>query len=80
MGLKPSDAQPQVAPTALGELMAGWQEAAMAWRTCVSIHRAFARGKDPSFAKSQQDFAQRAATANGKCTVITGPTLVDVDI
>ena len=80
MGLSTSSVQPPVASTALGELMAGWQEAAVAWRTCVGIHRAFARGKDPSFAKSQQDFGQRAAAANGKCTVIAGPALADVDI
>jgi hypothetical protein len=80
MGLKPCAANPLVALTALGELMAGWQEAAMAWRTCAGIHRAYARAKDPTFAKNQQDFSQRAAAANAKCTVITGPALADIAV
>lgn len=80
VGLAPAETLPPGTPTALGELMAGWKEAAYAWRTCAGIHRTYAKHKDPSFAQTQLDFTQRALTASGKCTVIAEPSLAFDDI
>jgi hypothetical protein len=78
LGLEPSPEPGSPGSIALGALMAGWQEAAVGWGSCASIHRAFARGKDPLFATRQQEFNQRAKLANEKCSAITGPVPVDV--
>ena len=80
MGLAPNPENPSAANTALGELMAGWRDAGIAWAACASMHGAFARGKDPLFAKRQLEFSQRAQVAKSKCNVIAGPVLADVDI
>lgn len=50
----------------------GWKEAAIAWSVCASIHREYAKGKDPFFKTRQADFvrheaAARAALTAGKC-------------
>lgn len=34
----------------------GWKEAVIAWRVCASIHREFAKGKDPFFKTRAKDF------------------------
>lgn len=41
----------------------GWREAAVAWEVCASIHREYARGKDPFFSTRQGDFAKHAQDA-----------------
>ena len=44
-------------------LRAGWKEAAIAWSVCASIHREYAKGKDPLFKTRQGDFAMHADEA-----------------
>ena len=34
----------------------GWEEATIAWAVCASIHREYAKGRDPVFKKRQSDF------------------------
>lgn len=41
----------------------GWKEAAIAWAVCASIHREYAKGKDPLFKTRQADFEKHLATA-----------------
>lgn len=41
----------------------GWREAAVAWEVCDSIHREYARGKDPFFSTRQKDFEKHANDA-----------------
>lgn len=44
----------------------GWAEAALAWEVCASIHREYAKGKDPFFKTRQADFVRHAKTARTK--------------
>ena len=41
----------------------GWKEAAISWEVCASIHREYARGKDPFFSTRQGDFVKHAQDA-----------------
>lgn len=41
----------------------GWKEAAIAWEVCGSLHREYAKGKDPFFKKRQEDFVKHANDA-----------------
>jgi hypothetical protein len=44
----------------------GWKEAAIAWRVCASIHREYAKGKDPFFKTRQADFVRHGNAAAEK--------------
>jgi hypothetical protein len=39
------------------------KEAAIAWAVCASIHREYAKGKDPFFTTRQSDFLKAADRA-----------------
>lgn len=49
----------------------GWLEAAVAWEVCASIHRAFAKKKDPFFTTRQADFAKHAEDARAEHKKLT---------
>lgn len=53
-------------------LMAGWKEAAIAWRVCASIHESFAKGKDALFKTRQADFVRHANAAKKAYFTILG--------
>lgn len=36
----------------------GWKEATIAWSVCASIHREYAKGRDPFFTTRQGDFVK----------------------
>ena len=59
-----TDAQP--APS----VSDGWKEAAIAWEVCGSLHREYAKGKDPFFKKRQEDFVKHANDAR---TMLAAP-------
>lgn len=40
-----------------------WQEAAVAWSVCASIHREYAKGKDPFYKTRQSDFTRHEAAS-----------------
>lgn len=44
----------------------GWKEAAIAWSVCASIHREYAKGKDPFFKTRQKDFVKHENDAREK--------------
>jgi hypothetical protein len=44
----------------------GWKEAAIAWTVCASIHREYAKGKDPFFKTRQADFIKHYENARTK--------------
>ena len=48
----------------------GWKEAAIAWEVCGSLHREYAKGKDPFFKKRQEDFVKHANDAR---TMLAAP-------
>jgi hypothetical protein len=54
-------------------LLEGWKEAAIGWNVCASIHRAYARGKDPMFKTRQADFGRHAEAARTKYAAMAGP-------
>lgn len=41
----------------------GWKEATIAWEVCASIHREYAKKKDPFFSTRQADFVRHTETA-----------------
>ena len=41
----------------------GWKEATIAWEVCASIHREYAKKKDPFFTTRQSDFVRHAEAA-----------------
>ena len=41
----------------------GWKEATIAWEVCASIHREYAKKKDPFFTTRQADFMRHAEAA-----------------
>ena len=63
---KRHEAQEQPAPS----VPDGWKEAAISWEVCASIHREYARGKDPFFKKRQEDFVKHANDAR---TMLAAP-------
>lgn len=44
----------------------GWKEACIAWTVCGSIHREYAKGKDPFFKTRQGDFTKHEEDARAK--------------
>ena len=44
----------------------GWKEAAIAWSVCASIHREYAKGKDPFYKTRQSDFTNHEIRAREK--------------
>jgi hypothetical protein len=44
----------------------GWKEAAIAWAVCASIHREYAKGKDPFYTTRQSDFVKHEEAARAK--------------
>lgn len=46
--------------------MEGWKEATIAWEVCASIHREYAKKKDPFFTTRQSDFVKHAEAARAK--------------
>jgi hypothetical protein len=44
----------------------GWQEATLAWSICASIHREYAKGKDPFYKTRQADFQRHEADARAR--------------
>ena len=44
----------------------GWKEACIAWAVCGSIHREYAKGKDPFFKTRQGDFTKHEEDARAK--------------
>ncbi len=49
----------------------GWKEAAIAWAVCASIHREYAKGKDPFFTTRQNDFTKHEAAARAEYLNLT---------
>lgn len=43
-----------------------WLEAAVAWEVCASLHREFAKGKDPFFNTRQADYVKHAADCRAR--------------
>jgi hypothetical protein len=41
----------------------GWKEAVIAWSVCASIHRNYAKGRDPFYTTRQSDFVKAEAAA-----------------
>ena len=64
-GFRPTHWAPLVLPGAqpAPSLPDGWKEAAISWEVCASIHREYARGKDPFFSTRQGDFVKHAQDA-----------------
>ncbi len=56
--------QPDIAEVRPG--MEGWKEAAIAWEVCASIHREYAKKKDPFFTTLQSDFVKHAEATRAK--------------
>lgn len=56
-----SEAMPE--PIQSGAVPEGWKEAAIAWEVCASIHREYAKKKDPFFTTRQADFIKHAEAA-----------------
>jgi hypothetical protein len=50
----------------IAELREGWKEAAIAWAVCASIHREYAKGKDPFYKTRQGDFTKHEEAAHEK--------------
>jgi uncharacterized small protein (DUF1192 family) len=44
-------------------LQRGWKEAVIGWSVCASIHREYAKDKDPFFKTRQKDFQKHEADA-----------------
>ena len=44
----------------------GWEEATIAWSVCASIHREYAKGKDPFYATRQADYVKHEIAAREK--------------
>jgi len=44
----------------------GWKEATIAWTVCASIHREYAKGKDPFFKTRQADFIRHMNAAQSE--------------
>lgn len=44
----------------------GWKEAAIAWEVCASLHRDYAKGRDPLFKTRQSDFVKHAEASREK--------------
>ena len=40
-----------------------WKEAAIAWEVCMSVHKEYAKGKDPLYIMRQADFVRHAEAA-----------------
>jgi len=57
-------AAPDIAEVRPG--MEGWKEATIAWEVCASIHREYAKKKDPFFTTRQSDFVKHAEAARAK--------------
>ena len=57
-------AAPDIAEVRPG--MEGWKEAAIAWEVCASIHREYAKKKDPFFTTRQSDFVKHAEATRAK--------------
>jgi len=56
----------------------GWKEATLAWLVCASIHREYAKGKDPFFKTRQQDFIRHEKAAREKyLALVKGKTEVE---
>ena len=45
---------------------AGWLEATIAWAVCASLHREFAKGRDPLYKTRQKDFTKHEEDARAK--------------
>lgn len=46
-----------------GAVPEGWKEATIAWEVCASIHREYAKKKDPFFTTRQADFVRHTEAA-----------------
>lgn len=46
-----------------GAVLEGWKEATIAWEVCASIHREYAKKKDPFFTTRQADFVKHTEAA-----------------
>lgn len=58
---------------AIDEASLQWaKEATIAWSVCASIHREYARGKDPFFTTRQSDFTKHEEAARATCTEYLG--------
>lgn len=56
----------------VGSAVDGWKEATIAWAVCASIHREFARGRDPLFTTRQTDFVKHENDARARATPPNG--------
>ena len=56
-------------------LWEAWKETAIAWNVCASIHREYAKGKDPFYKTRQADLMRRAENARAifGANPLTGP-------
>lgn len=57
--------------------MEGWKEATIAWEVCASIHREYAKKKDPFFTTRQSDFVKHAEAARAKA-LTPAPDMAEV--
>jgi hypothetical protein len=44
----------------------GWKEAVIAWSVCASIHRNYAKGRDPFYTTRQSDFVKALTGENNE--------------
>ena len=44
----------------------GWAEATIAWAVCASLHREYAKGRDPFFKIRQEDFKKHEEEARSE--------------
>lgn len=54
------------------ESLEGWKEALIALRVCASLHREYAKGKDPFFKTRQDDFERDIKFAQEKYKQLEG--------
>jgi len=55
-----------------GSLENAWTEATIAWSVCASIHREYAKGRDPFFKTRQSDFVKRENDARAALAKVHG--------
>jgi len=49
-----------------------WSEATIAWSVCASIHRRYARGRDPFFKTRQGDYVKHENAARAALAKVHG--------
>lgn len=58
----------------MDQIKQAWKEAAIAWSVCASIHREYAKGKDPFFKTRQADFTKHESDARAQLNASLPPS------